>query len=86
MKITGDAAQVKALLRWSKTEGIELSRITIGACTVDVVRAVPLIARKQPDAPPEHSPSLYERFAPDVMIRAIQDMGGEEYTPVLRSK
>ena len=69
--ISGDAAAVKALLAWARAEGIELHRVTVGVCTVDLGAARPAASGKPIDREPR--PAIY------------QTMGGELYREALES-
>jgi hypothetical protein len=85
--ITGDAAQVVALLAWAKTEGVGLTHVTVGGCHVDVAVTAP--ARSPEDVPrrPER-PSLYKEFggaAYDQMTADADAEAGEMHPVVGRT-
>lgn len=68
--ITGDALQVRALLAWAKTQGIDLNRVTVGGCTVDVapVREAPRPASKPRK---DDRKTIYGQFGGKMMDEAV---------------
>jgi hypothetical protein len=81
--LTGDAQQVRALLSWSRANGVDLTRVTVGACTVDVAPRSPALPRQRQT--PTVRASIYNEFGGDVLREAVErgEVDGEDYQPVV---
>lgn len=77
--ITGDALQVQKLLAWCRANGHEITRLTVGVCTVDVApaREAPKPAGKP--AKRTERPSIYSMHGGDAFRAATEggDMDGD---------
>lgn len=87
-RITGDAAQVVAVLAWAKKSGLELNRVSVGGCTVDVRQPVTPVAAPERTQPKDPRIAIYEQFGGEAyrrMTGQTPDTGvrGEEYEPAL---
>lgn len=85
--VTGDAAQVRALLAWARSEGVEMSSVSVGNCRVEL-RSAQVAPAGERAAARDPRTAMYEQFggamyrhltgqAPDTGVR------GEEYEPAL---
>ena len=84
--VTGDAAQVRALLAWAKEQGVEMSSVSVGNCSVQL---------RPPTAPPgeraaarDPRQAIYEQCGGEAykrMTGAVPDTGvrGEDWQPAL---
>jgi hypothetical protein len=86
-KLVGDAKQVKELLAWAKTEGVDMQSVSVGNCRVELRQAV---APAPTDRPAFKDPrqAIYEQFGGEAykrMTGAVPDTGvrGEDWQPAL---
>lgn len=84
--VTGDAAQVRALLAWARSEGVEMQSVSVGTCRVELRQAVAPTG----DRPVQRDPrqAIYEQFGGEAykrMTGQVPDTGvrGEEWEPAL---
>lgn len=84
--VSGDAAQVRALLAWARETGVDMQSVSVGNCSVQLRQS----AAPQGERAAARDPrtAMYEQFggamyrhltgaAPDTGVR------GEEYEPAL---
>lgn len=83
--MTGDALQVKALLAWARSQGVVMTRVTVGGCTVDVTPAAPEV-KAAPRSRPEPLPkTIYAQFGGEAIDQLPED-GPGEWQPVVGRK
>lgn len=86
--ITGDALQVRALLSWARSQGIDINRVTVGSCTVDVApaRETPKPASKPRKA--EDRATIYGRFGGEAFKAAMESgsLDSDDLVPAVGRK
>lgn len=86
--ITGDALQVRALLSWARANGHEITRITVGSCTVDVapVRETPKPASKP--RKPDDRKTIYGTFGGEAFKAAMESgsLDSDDLVPAVGRK
>jgi hypothetical protein len=85
--VTGDAAQVRALLAWAKSECVEMTSVSVGNCRVELRQAVTPAPTDRP-AFKDPRQAIYEQFGGEAykrMTGAVPDTGvrGEDWQPAL---
>jgi len=70
--MTGDAAQVAALLEWALERGVRFDAVTVGGCHV-VLGAVPMVEQKRQERAP--LPAIYEQYGGELWKQAVS-LGG----------
>lgn len=85
MTCTGDAAQVQALLAWARSEGIELTRVSMGTCSVEVATSRPAASTEGSDRAPTGASSLYSKLGGDLFKEAVErgDLDAGALLPVV---
>lgn len=85
--VSGDAAQVRNLLAWARSEGVEMASVSVGTCRVELRQTVTATQGERAAARDPRT-AMYEQFG-GAMYRhltgASPDTGvrGEEYEPAL---
>lgn len=79
-KSTGDAMTVRELIEWARASGVDLTKVTVGVCSVDVAPS------RQPVAPRERKPpeptGIYQTFGGEVIRDTLPEVG-DEYAPAI---
>lgn len=70
--ITGDALQVKELLGWFRREGIEVTRVTVGSCVVDVAPTRAPVQRGKPRK--DDRKTIYAQFGGGAIDELPEDL------------
>lgn len=83
--LTGDALQVKALLTWARSQGVGLTRVTCGGCTVDVAPAPVVIAAPKNERP-EPAKTIYSHHAGEMLSQLLGNEDAGEWQPVVGRK
>ena len=80
--VAGDAKQVLCVLEWALRNGVQLSTVSVGTCSVQVVPAM-AAAQKQEERGPSRE-SLYDRFGGPALSSVTRDMvPGAEFQPAI---
>lgn len=83
MVATGDAAEALAVLSWAKANGVELSSVSVGTCSVKLARAA---VQSRDEAPIDPRQALYKRFGGEMLaqtVRLAEDVPGEDMQPAV---
>lgn len=67
----GDAAQALAVLEWARTNGVAVSAVTCGSCTVTLFEPRGGAGDKR-DQPPRGGMGIYEQLGGEVWKHAVQ--------------
>lgn len=80
--VTGDAKQVLCVLDWALRNGVQLSTVSVGTCSVQVVPATATAVKQEERGPSRES--LYDRFGGPALSSVTRDVvPGAEYQPVI---
>lgn len=70
--LSGDAAQVAALLAWALENGVSFERVAVGGCSVELAAAHPAAPeRRRPDDDRRARESIYNQFGGDLMAHVV---------------
>ena len=77
--VTGDAAQVRALLAWAREVGVDLESVSVGTCSVSVRQRAGAVPERAEGQDPRQA--IYEQFGGEAYRRMMGSRVGGDAVP-----